>query len=54
MRGSINDPAFPEAAFVKMQHVHELQNGENIVIHYWEEIATGLRDFFRLKNPPLP
>jgi len=50
MAGRIKDPAFPEDIYAKMEHVHrDLVTGENIVIHYWEELATGIRSGFKFK-----
>ncbi|GLQ93432.1 hypothetical protein GCM10007901_23830 [Dyella acidisoli] len=50
MAGRIKDPAFPEDVYAKMEHVHQdLVTGENIVIHYWEELLTGVRSGFKFK-----
>jgi hypothetical protein len=32
-----------------MQHVHENPDGSNTVIHYWENLETGLREEFKFK-----
>lgn len=50
MEGKINDPARPEDVWMKMQYVREdYETGKKIVIHYWEEIATGFREGFKFK-----
>ena len=50
MKGLIKDPAYPEEIWAKMQHVHEALDGESkIVIHYWENLETGLRTGFKIK-----
>jgi RHS repeat-associated protein len=49
MEGSINDPNYPEDVWAKMQHVHENPDGSNTVIHYWENLETGVREGFKFK-----
>jgi uncharacterized protein RhaS with RHS repeats len=50
MKGLINDPKYPEEIWAKMQHVHyDLEAGKNIVIHYWENLQTGVREGFKFK-----
>lgn len=50
MAGRINDPAYAEEIYAKMEHIHEdLQTGESIVIHYWQNLITGARDGFKFK-----
>jgi RHS repeat-associated protein len=49
MEGQIGDPAYPEDVWAKMQHVHENPDGSNTVIHYWENLETGLREEFKFK-----
>jgi RHS repeat-associated protein len=49
MQGRINDPAFPEDQFAKMQWNHESLDGSNIVIHYWQEIGSGTKFGFKFK-----
>ena len=49
MKGMIKDPKFPEAVWAKMQHVHRCPGGERIVIHYWEDLQTGVRQGFKFK-----
>jgi len=45
MQGAINDPAFPENVWAKMEHIH----GDTI-IHYWQNLQTGERVGFKFKN----
>jgi RHS repeat-associated protein len=49
MEGQIGDPDYPEDLWAKMQHVHENPDGSNTVIHYWENLETGLREGFKFK-----
>jgi len=50
MQGLIKDPRFPEDVYAKMQHVHEsLTSGENIVIHYWQNLESGAMFGFKFK-----
>jgi RHS repeat-associated protein len=49
MEGEIGDPDYPEDVWAKMQHVHENPGGSNIVIHYWENLESGLREGFKFK-----
>jgi RHS repeat-associated protein len=49
MQGLINDPAFPENVWAKMQWVHTTPDGENITIHYWQNLQTGERTGFKFK-----
>jgi RHS repeat-associated protein len=49
MEGQIGDSDYPEDVWAKMQHVHENPDGSNIVIHYWENLETGLREGFKFK-----
>jgi RHS repeat-associated protein len=49
MQGKIKDAA--RAGWAKMQHVHTSPDGTNIVIHYWQEIKTGVTEGFKFKNP---
>jgi len=50
MKGLINDPKYPEEIWAKIQHVHyDLESGKNIVIHYWENLQTGIREGFKFK-----
>ncbi len=50
MQGLINDPAYPEDIWAKMQWVHQnLTTGENIVIHYWQNLETGISTGFKYK-----
>lgn len=50
MQGKINDTAFPEDTWAKMQHVHETPSGASIVIHYWERIVDSFRTGFKYKD----
>ncbi|MDR3414385.1 MAG: RHS repeat-associated core domain-containing protein, partial [Formivibrio sp.] len=45
MQGGINDPAFPENVWAKMQHVHG-----DTTIHYWLNLLTGERTGFKFKD----
>ena len=60
MQGKIKDLRYPEDVFAKMQHVHEhpelldaqgklLQEGTNTVVHYWQDLITGIREGFKFK-----
>lgn len=49
MQGKIKDAT--RAGWAKMQHVHTNPDGTNIVIHYWQEIKTGVTEGFKFKNP---
>lgn len=49
MQGKINDSKFPEDVWAKMQHVHEHPGGTQTVIHYWENLQTGVREGFKFK-----
>lgn len=50
MQGLINDSRYPEEVWAKMQYVQtNLTTGENIVIHYWQNLVTGLRESFKFK-----
>jgi len=50
MQGIINGPAYPEDIWAKMQWVHQnLTTGENIVIHYWQNLETGIGTGFKYK-----
>ncbi len=50
MQGKVKDPSRPEDVFAKMQYVKETFNkSEQVVIHYWEVIETGIRDGFKFK-----
>jgi hypothetical protein len=49
MQGAINDPAFPENVWAKMQWVHTDPDGQNITIHYWQNLQTGERIGYKFK-----
>jgi hypothetical protein len=49
MQGKINDPQYPDNVWAKMQHVHQNPDGTQIVIHYWENLLTGVRQGFKFK-----
>jgi RHS repeat-associated protein len=49
MEGGINDPDYPEEVWAKMQHVHENPDSSSTVIHYWENVETGVREGFKFK-----
>jgi RHS repeat-associated protein len=49
MEGRVADPRFPEGLYAKMHYVHEGLNGQNIVVHYWQEILTGIGVGFKIK-----
>jgi hypothetical protein len=49
MQGKINDPAYPESLWAKMQHTHYNPGGSTTVIHYWENLQTGARHGFKFK-----
>ena len=49
MQGKINDPRYPEAIWAKMQHVHQHPGGNQTVIHYWQNLQTGLSHGFKFK-----
>ncbi len=49
MEGEINDPQYPEDAWAKMEHVHRSLEGSKTTVHYWEHLATGLREGFKIK-----
>lgn len=49
MQGAIMDPRYPEDVWAKMQHVHRNPDGTNIVIHYWENLESGVREGFKFK-----
>ncbi|MCI0568959.1 MAG: hypothetical protein L0Z52_12355 [Acidobacteria bacterium] len=49
MQGAIKDPKYPEHLWAKIQHVHRLPNGKNIVIHYWQR-TDGYREGFKFVN----
>jgi RHS repeat-associated protein len=50
MEGSIKDPRFPADTWAKMQHVHKTPEGQNIVIHYWQQLKDGFRTGFKFKD----
>jgi len=45
MQGQINDPAYPENVWAKMQHVHG-----DTVVHYWQNLKTGVREGYKFKD----
>ncbi|MDQ6772223.1 MAG: hypothetical protein M3024_04425 [Candidatus Dormibacteraeota bacterium] len=47
MQGRINDSQYPEDVWAKMQHVHQHLDGTRTVIHYWENLLTGVRKGFK-------
>ncbi|MGE4240054.1 RHS repeat-associated core domain-containing protein [Ramlibacter sp.] len=50
MQGFIKDPAYPSELWAKMQAVHfDQQAGRNIVIHYWQNLQSGVREGFKFK-----
>jgi RHS repeat-associated protein len=50
MQGNIKDPLYPENIWEKMQHIHlDLNTGKNIVIHYWQNLVTGIRSGYKFK-----
>jgi RHS repeat-associated protein len=60
MQGKIKDPRYPEDVWAKMQHTHEhpelldaagnlLQEAKTTVVHYWQNLVTGLREGFKFK-----
>ena len=50
MQGLVNDARYPESVWAKMQYVQtSLTTGENIVIHYWQNLVTGVREGFKFK-----
>jgi hypothetical protein len=49
MKGKIKDPKYPENLWAKMQHVHQHPDGTQTVVHYWENLETGLRHGFKFK-----
>ncbi|NDP58213.1 MAG: hypothetical protein GZ090_02515 [Oxalobacteraceae bacterium] len=50
MQGLINDARYPESVWAKMQYIQtSLTTGENIVIHYWQNLVTGVREGFKFK-----
>jgi hypothetical protein len=49
MEGEINDPAYPEDVWAKMHHEHINPDGTKTIVHYWENIETGLREGFKFK-----
>jgi len=50
MQGNIKDPLYPENIWEKMQHIHlDLNTEKNIVIHYWQNLATGIRSGYKFK-----
>jgi RHS repeat-associated protein len=49
MEGEIKDPNFPEDVWAKMQAVRNNPNGTKTVIHFWQNLQTGLRMGFKFK-----
>lgn len=49
MEGKINDPRYPETEWAKKSHVRRLPDGNQVEIHYWENILTGQRHGFKFK-----
>jgi hypothetical protein len=49
MEGKINDPEYPENVWAKMHHEHVNPSGSKIVVHYWENLVTGVRGGFKFK-----
>jgi len=50
MQRKIQDPLYPENIWAKMQHTHvDLNTGKHIVIHYWQNLVTGIRSGFKFK-----
>ncbi|WP_153137271.1 RHS repeat-associated core domain-containing protein [Paraburkholderia agricolaris] len=50
MQGLINDSRYPGDVWAKMQYVHpDAQTGKNIVIHYWNNLVTGVSEGFKFK-----
>ena len=47
MEGRIKDPNYPADTWGKFQHVHGAGK-DKIVIHYWENLKTGLREGFKI------
>jgi RHS repeat-associated protein len=51
MKGKINDPAYPEDLWAKMEYTKQCHNGESIVIHYWQSLKDfAVRHGFKFKN----
>ena len=50
MEGRIKDPARPESEWGKMRHNHKSPDGSNIEVHFWENLATGAREGFKIKR----
>jgi len=49
MQGEIQDPMYPEDVWAKMQYVRTHPDGTQTIIHYWENLQTGLREGFKFK-----
>jgi hypothetical protein len=49
MEGEINDSAYPEDVWAKMHHEHISPDGTKTIVHYWENLETGLREGFKIK-----
>ena len=47
MQGKIDDPNYPEDTWAKMQHTHENPSGTTTVIHYWQNLGTGMAHGFK-------
>lgn len=50
MQGKINDSRYPEDIWAKIQHTHTTPEGTNIVVHYWQNLVSGIRTGFKFKN----
>lgn len=50
MEGKIKDPNYPESDWEKMEHKKNHPDDTKTIIHYWEELKTGLRENFKFKD----
>jgi hypothetical protein len=48
VEGEINDPT-TQRTWAKMHHEHVNPDGTKAIVHYWENLGTGLRKGFKLK-----
>ncbi|MHB0914898.1 MAG: hypothetical protein ACYC4M_04340, partial [Thermoleophilia bacterium] len=49
MEGFVRDLRYPENIWAKKQYVHESLDGTKTVVHYWENLQTGVREGFKIK-----
>jgi len=50
MEDNIKDPRYlPKTEWTKMEHLHSPPGGNETIIHYWENLITGIREGFKFK-----